>query len=206
MISSVRAHRLVVFLLGWLALSAAAGDQEEISYDIYSRNGCLAVWVNLAPYITAKSVSQLKDGIDLVVEYQLTLRIPKRFFGHQHVASKTGALHLAYRPATEDYMLTSLEESNRADRQFISLAALHQHLADSMETCLVALDSLDYKSRHTLTLKVTTVSLTNINLASDGNPGEETGSALKYLFRQFLVLTGYGLSDNNIQHSLSDVK
>jgi hypothetical protein len=67
------------------------------------------------------------------------------------------------------------------------------YLQDSVEITAIALDSLDQTSRYAVELSITSIVLSDLNLARrEASRGESDGSPVQFLFRQFLNLTGYG--------------
>ena len=67
---------------------------------------------------------------------------------------------------------------------------------------------LGIRRRYVLKIKLTCISLTNFNLAADNDRSEEPGSPVKYLFAQFLRLTGFGRDEYTIEtrpFSLSEI-
>lgn len=187
---------LALILVTGLIGSVSAEDEDEIAYDIYRRDNRLTVWLDLSSYLTERTVIRLRDGIDLLVEYRLMLEVPRRFFGDRRVAKQSEGYKISYRPVSEDWLLSALDVEEQQSRRFMSLASLYQFLQDSVEFDLIGLDSLDSESRYTLAIEITTVSLTDFNRLSDGRFQGESDSPLRYLFRQFLSLTGHGRSEH----------
>ncbi len=170
-------------------------DETDISYDIYSRDKQLTVWVDLSPFVDASTLSRLEDGIDVLLECQVSLGIPRRFFGDTQVARRSDGRRLSYRAVTEEFVVTDLYDPDKDALSFVSLASLFQHFRDSIEINLVSLDSLKDQERYVLTLNVTTISLTDLNLApAEESPGDGE-SPLRFLFRQFLNITDYGRNE-----------
>ena len=184
---------LVLFVLAVNAPSAAAADEfPGDAYYIFKKGPCLTVWCDLSATLNAKAVKQLKDGIDLAVEGRFNLSIPRRIFGNHQVAQLHFLHKLSYRALTGEYHLLDLQDTTKPELSFLSLAGLYQYLRDSVELCLVKIDSLDDEDQYELSLKITTVSLTDFN-SIQGESGEGGGeSPLGFLFRQFLDLTSYG--------------
>lgn len=182
---------ILILVLGLLVPRLSAEDL-DLSYDIYSRDRKLAVWVDLSPFIDAAAVSRLKDGIDVLLECQVSLSIPRRFFGDNLVARSSTTRRLSYRGVTEEFLATEVKDPDQSTLSFVSLASLYHHFRDSIEIDLVYLDSLETQERYVLSLDVTTISLTDFNLAPTDKSSDDGESPLRFLFRQFLNLTEYG--------------
>jgi hypothetical protein len=198
---------IFVFLLA--ARPIAARDKSEpVEYDIFQREDRLSVRLNLAQYLSSRRVERMKEGIDLAIEYRLVLSRPKRFWGAEEVAKSSGLVKIGYRIVTEDFSLSAGKFDPGDDRHFVSLARLHQFLSDSIVVDLAAYKELSPRRRYVLKIKLTCISLTNFNLAANGDPSEEPGSPVKYLFTHFLRLTGFGREEYSIQtrpFSLSEI-
>jgi hypothetical protein len=191
----LRYPAVLLVLVSGLLVSPVVADEPELTYDIYSRDGQLTIWVDLSPFIDGPTVSRLKDGIDVLIECQVSLQIPRRFFGDKQVTRKSQTTRLSYRGVTEEFRMTHGFESKDSVITFVSLALLFQYFRDSVEIGLCPLDSLDNQERYVLGLDITTISLTDFNLAPEGDSSDEAESPLRYLFRQFLNLTDYGRND-----------
>ena len=165
----------------------------EIGYDIFSDSSRLTVWVDLAPFLGAAEVEQMQDGIDIILECNLTLSTPRRFFGERKVATQSRTLLISNRPVTEDYVVTIAEADSNSAGPFISFGELHRYLRDSVEIVLTDLDSLVPHLRYALELRISTIHLTDMNLSSPrGLEEDQSEPPVRFLFRQFLELTGYG--------------
>jgi len=175
-----------------LLVTPVAAEEIDLAYDIYSRDSQLNVWVDLSPFVDAPTVDRLEDGIDVLLECQVTLGIPRRFFGDKLVARRSDTRRLSYRSVTEEYIVNDLLNPDSPPLSFASLASLFQHFRDSIEIELVPMDSLESQERFVLTLDITTISLTDLNIAPQGESGDDEESPLRFLFRQFLSITNYG--------------
>jgi len=187
---------------------AARDKPEPVEYDIFQREDRLTVRLNLAQYLSTRRVEQMKEGIDLAIEYRLVLSRLKRFWGAEEVAKAGGLVKFGYRIVTEDFSLSAGRLGLGDDRHFVSLARLHQFLSDSIVVDLAAYKELDRRRRYVLKIKLTCISLTNFNLAADNDSSEEPGSPVKYLFAQFLRLTGFGRDEYTVEtrpFSLSEI-
>lgn len=178
-----------------LLVSPVNAEDVELSYDLYSRESRLTVWVDLSPCVDAAVVSRLEDGIDVLLDCQVSLSIPRRFFGDRPVAREADTRRLSFRGVTEEYIVTDVLDPDGGSLSYPSLASLYQHFQDSIEIDLISLDSLESQNRYVLTLNVTTISLTDLNLAPTEEPSEDGESPLRFLFRQFLSLTEYGRNE-----------
>jgi hypothetical protein len=180
-------------LVGLLTPKTIIADETEIlEYDIFKRDDSVAVWLNLAQFLTSKRVEYLKEGIDLAIEFQLTLRRPRRLWGSERIIKTTGSMRIGYRIVTEDYVVSAQKLGSAGDRCFLSLAKLHQYLNDSVVVNLADCSALQPGIRYELELKAVCILLTALNLASGTDTTAETSSPLKYLFQKFLNITGFG--------------
>ncbi len=184
---------IIVLLVGVTGL-ARADDKQTIPFDVYGRDDCVTVWMDMSGLISSHTVEQLKDGVGVIIEYEADLSIPRRFLGNRRVARETAINQLSYLPVTEEYRLSFPVDSTEPRRQFVSLASTFQYLRDSIELCLLPMDSLESEEHYKLTLKVTTISLTDFNIGAGGGT-DNRGSSVEFLFRQFLQLTGYGRTE-----------
>ncbi|MCP4684137.1 MAG: DUF4390 domain-containing protein [bacterium] len=185
----------IIALLSGLPAARVAADEIDLSYDIYSRDKQLMVWVDLSSLLDAPTVTRLEDGIDLLLECQASLGVPRRFFGDNLVTRKSDIWRLSYRSVTEEYIVARPLVSDSTVSRFASLATLFQHFRDSIEVSLVPLDSLEVQERFVLTLEVTTISMTGLNIAPKEESSGGGESPLRFLFRQFLNLTDYGRNE-----------
>lgn len=174
---------------------SSAQDSREIEFDIFQIDKALAVWFDLAPVISSKRVSQMQDGIDLAVEYSVSLRRPRKLWGSQLIDRREGMYRIGHRLVTEDFLLSDVTADTTVQIAFLSLAKLHQYLTDSIIVTLCAMDSLEDRQKYYMELKLTCISLTSINLAADGEAASDGESPVKYLFKKFLEATDFGRED-----------
>jgi len=99
---------------------------------------------------------------------------------------------VGYRLVTDDYFLLRELSGSENIRRFQSLAGLHRFLADSSSYPVTACDRLDSLKRYVLRIEVTSISLSDLNLFAVDSTASEGGSPIKFLFGQFLRLTGFG--------------
>ena len=181
-------------------LNIPAQDIEDIEFDLYIQNNHVTVWLNLSRLLNDKNIQNLEDGIDLAVEYELILKSPKRFWGSNTITEIKNTFKLAYQVVTDEFILQKLpEDENTPGHKFISLSRLRQFLNDSMIINIAQYDSLKEDRSYFLELKITTISLTLINLASSDNKSENGGSPIKSLFNSFLDLTNYGREEIKVK-------
>ena len=198
---------ILVYLLAARPI-VATDKSEPVEYDIFQREDRLSVRLNLAQYLSSRRVEQMKEGIGLAIEYRLVLSRPKRFWSAEEVAKSSNLVKIGYRIITEDFSLSAGQLGLGDDRHFVSLARLHQFLSDSIVVDLAAYKELGIRRQYVLKIKLTCISLTNFNLAADNNSSEEPGSPVKYLFTQFLRLTGFGRDEYTVEtrpFSLSEI-
>ena len=196
---SIRGILSTVLIFVILCPFARAADKDQIEYDIFRQNGNLTAWIDISFILSAGNLKKLRDGIDLALEYRLTLASPRRLWGSSTVARTNDALKISYRQITEDFYLTNLISEPGREHRFIAREELEEYLKDSVLVGLVEIDSLDTDKRYTLEIEITSVTLTALNLLSDGGGADSTQSALKSLFKEFLKLTGYGRRDLSVK-------
>jgi hypothetical protein len=176
-----------------LLIAAATGHSAEpLDFGVFDHEPQLAAWLDLAPMVSTSRVEKIRDGVDLVIDFRLTLKRPRRLWGAETITMKQGIVTIGYRIVTEDFVLQTGGRDFQRVGRFATLAGLHRFLTDSIVVDLINYTELDSLSRYRLQLELTSISMTGLNLApaSDSLEGEE--SALKYLFRHFLKLTGFG--------------
>ena len=175
-----------------LASTAAAEEFPAEAYYIYNSGGCVTVWCDLTPCLNSKTVKQLKDGVEVAIDLKLSLQIPRRIIGSHQVAEQTFFPVLSYRPLTGEYELRTGRDRDSTEQAFLSLGRLYQYLSDSIEVCLVPVDSLSDEEQYELAIDITTIAVTDFNSVPP-NPSDSDGeSPIGFLFRQFLDLTKYG--------------
>ncbi|MDD5425061.1 MAG: DUF4390 domain-containing protein [candidate division Zixibacteria bacterium] len=189
----------ICFLLIFLYLPVAAQDEAVLEYDIVNRGGILTTWLDLSFILSPSNLKKLKDGIALALEYNLTLATPRRLWGSRTVTGNRDILNISYRQVTENYY-TCLQSCDTAcEHRFITLEKLKQYLKDSLYIGLVAIDSLDKHQHYLLEIKITSISLTTLNLLTRDEFSDSTRSTLKSLFKGFLDLTGYGRKEFSLK-------
>jgi hypothetical protein len=112
--------------------------------------------------------------------------------GSERLAQVTGVLNIAYRLPTDDYALQAPWLEDGAISQLSSLAQIARVLTDSVFFPLYPIDSLEAESGFEVQVKVTLISLSVNGLHSPDSTDSGSSSPLRFLFRQFLDLTGYG--------------
>jgi hypothetical protein len=209
----MRKHRkpflLCLVLLCCLGLGVAAQDPGGIDFDLWESRDSLCVQLDLAPYITTRRVSQLEDGIEFAIEYQVALKRPRRFWGKETISRASRIVRIGQRAVTEDFRVTVSGEKPDISRSLPSLPKLHRFLSDSQMVVLTEIDRLSAGTYYSLELSITCVSLTKANLAFDDDSGGESKSPIKYLFRKFLQLTDFGREEFHAESapfSLSDIR
>ena len=173
-----------------IAAQATAEDEPDIYYDIYTRDSCLSVWVDLLPIFTSRVRDRLRDGVDVAVECRLELSSPRWLWADRREADETRTIRLSYRKLTDDFVLDA--DDGDSTRTYAAFEDLVRYLSDSVEVCLARLDRLDPDRTLQVKLRLTSIFLTDLNIADHLNSGEGSESPVKYLFRQFLELTDYG--------------
>jgi hypothetical protein len=174
----------------WSAAIVHAAESPD--FGVLDHEPNLAAWLDLAPLISKSRVEKIQDGVDLLIDFRLTLNRPKRFFGAETVVSRHGIVQIEYRIVTEDFIVRLGGEDFQSTGKFATLAELHRYLTDSIIVDLIDYRQLDSLRRYRLKLELACISMSGLNLEPhpDSSRGDE--SALKYLFRHFLKLTGFG--------------
>lgn len=179
-----------VGLLAVLSSAATAGTGDVFDADIYRDDGSVTVWADLSASISSERVELLKEGVDLALSCQVDLLRSRRFWGAVRVERSGLDMVVGFHLLAEEYSLRQTSSAQvESNRRFATLAGLHQYLADSVVIRLAPIDSLESGRRYHVEISVFCISLTSFNL---GPSGEAKQTPLKYLFRQFLSLTGYG--------------
>ncbi|HWR83277.1 MAG TPA: hypothetical protein VN285_08240 [Candidatus Deferrimicrobium sp.] len=195
-----------LFIFG-IRSAGAAGELPVVDYGILRQRDSLAVWIDLAGCLTSGRLDQLKEGNGLAIEYKVELSRPRRLWGSEQVARKDGFVLIDFRFITEDFFLEAPQLGIADSRHLNSVAGLQDFLADSIIVGLVAWPALDTQKVYAVSIEVTSISLSGLNLAA-GGPKGDSGSPLKYLFGQFLRLTGFGrqrFSATSRPFSLSEI-
>ena len=159
--------------------------------------------------VTKSRVDKIRDGVDFLIDFRLTLNRPKRLFGSETVVNRHGIVQIAYRIVTEDFTVRLGGKDFQNTGSFASLAELHRYLTDSIVVDLIGYSKLDSHRRYRLKLDLTCISMSGLNLEPVANSADSDDSALKYLFRHFLKLTGFGrdsYSGETLLFSPADVR
>lgn len=173
-----------------IATPATAQDPpDNVEYDIITRHDSLTVWLNLARYVGDGELQALSDGIGYACRVDLQLSHPRRLWGSTSVAATSREYILSYSLPTHNYCL-ALPDTSGPAYTFASADDLLDYLTDSVRIPICLIDSLPSGKSYRLSLDISRISLTSINLAA-GNQAENP-STVKLLFREFLRLTGYG--------------
>lgn len=177
---------------GLLASSALAQD-DNLQTDIFTRQGRLAVWTDVTNLLTAEDYNRLKEGVDVAIELKFRLVRSRRFFGEKEVAAADEILRLHRSRVTADFTVLRISGSRSAEYSNISRVQMDRLLSDSIVVDLTDLQEVERDRQYRINLKTTVITLTDINLAQPRNVDSTGGeSAIQYLFRQFLSVTGYG--------------
>jgi len=187
-LKTVRWPAVAFFLVAAVSIGHTA---EPLDFGVLDHELQLAAWLDLAPLVSTSRVEKMRDGVDLVIDFRLTLKRPRRLWGAETITERRGMVAIGYRIVTEDFVVQTGRDLQRTDR-FATLAGLHRFLTDSIVVDLIDCGELDSLSRYLLSLDLVCISLTGYNLAPARDSFEADESALRYLFRQFLTLTGFG--------------
>ncbi|MDH3891737.1 MAG: hypothetical protein OEV49_11690 [candidate division Zixibacteria bacterium] len=177
-----------------VVLSAAAlvHAGETPDFGVMDAEPNLAAWLDLAPLMSNSRVEKIRDGVDFIIDFNLILNRPKRFFGAETVVKRHGIVQIGYRIVTEDFIVRMGGEGFQRTGKFANLAELHRYLTDSIVVDLIDYSELDSLRRYRLKLELACISMSGLNLEPSPDSSTEDESALKYLFRHFLKLTGFG--------------
>ena len=190
---AIRLGRLVTVFLLIAVSTKAEAPPDNVEYDIVRYHDSLTIWLNLNRYLGETEFQSLREGIGYGLQWEVSLQRPRKLWGAETVTETASGLTIARRPVTEDFeILTPTPDSATARHIFLTRTDLRRYLSDSVLITLLPIDSLTPQPRYQVKLVIQRISLTSLNLAADGeSPGTDT-SPLKFLFRQFLTLTGYG--------------
>lgn len=190
----MRTGRMIVWTGLLLLATAATGwtDDDVVDPYLYLRGDSVMIRLDLAGIITAGRVEQIREGIDLLLSWETKLVVPRRLWGASVKATASGSVRIGYRSMTEDYLAALSGKPDAQARRFFSLAGLHQFLSDSIVEPLTHIDSLDQRKKHELRGDLSIISLTHLQLLTEGDSDGSNQSPVSYLFNQFLKLTNYG--------------
>lgn len=182
----------ILAALAFLWSAAFVHAAEIPDFGVLDSEPNLAAWLDLAPLVSKSKVDKIRDGVDLLIDFRLTLNRPRRFFGSETVVSRHGIVQIAYRIVAEDYIVRLGGKDFQSSGKFTNLAELHRYLTDSIVVALVDYSELDSLKRYRLRLDLTCISVSGLNLEQTAESADGDESPLKFLFRHFLKLTGFG--------------
>ncbi len=176
-----------------LFAAVAVEPPDNIEYDIVRYQDSLTVWLNLSRYFGDDEFEFLANGIDYAVTCKIELNRPKKLFGTEKIEEKSATFRLSHRLATREFALSGpVGDSLRTLGTFLSPEETAAFLNDSILISLEEMDSLRSDRYYEIHIDITRISLTSLNLATTGEPPDNSKSPIKYLFRQFLHITSYG--------------
>ena len=184
--------RLLAVVVLFSAPAPDGHSAEQLDFGVFDNEPRLAAWLDLAPLVSTSRVDKIRDGIDLLIDFQLTLKRPRRLWGAETVEVKGGMVKIGYRIVTEDFVLQTSGKDFQQSGRFVTLAGLHRFLTDSIVVDMIDYTRLYSLSRYFLSLELTCISMTGYNLAPRSDSLKGDRSPLEYLFRHFLKLTGFG--------------
>jgi len=191
-----------VLIAGWLVMVLPivghAQQSELIDYTIGQREDSLAVWLDLAGYLSTKRLELMDEGLEFLLEYQITLSTPKRLFGSTDIAESGSLVRFGYEIVTETFYLLPSSGDSPDQTRFSSLAGLHRHLADSTAVSLCPIESLDKELSYQLEIRVNCVSHATL-VPGLGQSIGSGNSPISFLFRKFLQCTGFGQESQTVQ-------
>lgn len=187
---------VLITIMMLTSTESALAQDHNYQFDIFLRDSFLVIQPDLSSFINSEKTTLLKDGVSYAFEYQVTLLRSRHLWGAVQLEQKTEAVAIGYRLLTKEYTLTHLPiDTSFNELRFTSLAKLHHFLADSIEVKLLKSEFLNKENSYKIKLKATSIALTTLNLISSENKND--GSPVKYLFRQFLEITGYGREEKS---------
>lgn len=191
--------KTLVCLIGVLLATAVPSRAQtpperepEIYYDIYVQDSSLTVWIDLSPFLGARALDRLRDGVDLALECRAELTSPRWLWTDRLIVERTRTVRVSYRNVTNDYLVDPGNSGSTKPLIFVSEEELVDFLSDSVEIQLDRVTRIDPDRRYCVTLRMTAIFLTDLNLVNGAAAETESGSPVKFLFRQFLELTDYG--------------
>lgn len=186
-----RLSPILILVLAVLATGSVSGQAaDQFPFDVGLRDSCLTVWVDLSELPSSDRARSIREGLDFLVSGRVQVRGPALILGSRVLGSTEFSAHFSYDPISREYKLRS-PSGHFDDCRFASMASFRRFLRDSISVCVVPVDSLDSETRVKVHLLLTTIQLTDINLATQSS-AESSPSPIRYLFRQFLTLSGYG--------------
>ncbi len=185
-----RRPALLVLAALLICLPVYAQDPpDNVEYDLIRHHDSLTAWLNLARYFGDPELQALSDGIGFACRIDLALSHPRKLWGSTPVATASREFLVSYNLPARSYRLT-LPDTTQPDHLFQLPDDLLTYLADSILIPICPIDSLPIGRNYRLSLDISRISLTGINLAADNQ--SDNPSAIRLLFREFLRLTGYG--------------
>jgi hypothetical protein len=183
-------------LLLSLARPCAAATEDQIEFEIGQCQDSLCAWINLSDLLTSSRVARLKEGVPVAIECRCTVVRPRRLWGHEKIIEADWRARLIHRPVTEDFLL---ESTNGGEVVLSSLARLHRYLADSVTVMMLPMDSLDKSTSYRLKVNLALTWLTVFNVSPTTDETGSPGSILRFLFGNFLEVSGYGREELELE-------
>lgn len=168
----------------------AEAPADSLQFNLSRCRQDLCVSVDLSPLITGPTVGRIRGGVELAVVCRAALERPRRFWGAAELIRTSTRLLARYTPLTGQYTVVLPQRSEDSIRNFSSLAGLHRFFADSLVLPVYPLDSLDPSQQYRVRVQAEGIWQTPLSSLLDDT--EETADPVRFLFRQFLHLTGYG--------------
>ncbi len=165
-------------------------NEPEFFYDLFIRDSCLTTWIDLSPLLDGQGWDRLSDGVDIALECRVELSTPRWLWSDHQVTERVRTVRLSYRKVTDDFVLDPGDSSQA--RTLIDSGKIEGYLADSVEICVQKVSAIDPEKTLKVNFKITSIFLTDLNLADKVSSDEGADSPVKYLFRRFLELTDYG--------------
>ena len=184
---------LPLFLVVLLANNLFAFDEPGlIEFDLFKKDKNLSVGLDLSGIISTQRVEKLREGVEYIFDLKFDLTSPRKIWGTEIVSEKNYYFKIGFRIVTRDfYFMFPQEDNENSKRTFSSLRRLHQYLSDSLYLDIAVLDSLKKDKDYVLDIELNCIAMTSLNLSPTDTSGVTT-SPVKYLFKGFLSLTGYG--------------
>lgn len=172
-----------------------AGGEPAVGYTLSRTSTSLIIRPDLSALLSEDCVTKLRNGLGLVLEYQLSLKVPRRFFGTRTASEAGEAIQISYRILTEDFVVRFPSRPGDSGKLAGNAGELSSFLADSLIVALSDPETRGTERTYRLDLQVTTIYLTDLNILAGRDAADSASAPLEYLFRQFLDVTGYGRAE-----------
>ncbi len=196
----------LVLILLIIIPTAVFAEDTDFDFDIYLEKDSLKIWSDYTGMLNNGEIESLQDGTDILIECHIDLVSPRRFFGERKINGIVNNIRINYRLHTDTY---SLKLNSATTISFADSTTLFSYMQDSIVACLGHFKQYDVETNYALRIKGIVLTLTDLNIASPSSEDSlSSESPVRFLFRQFLSLTGYGRRDfetSSISFFLNDL-